>query len=455
MKAIIIGAGEVGFHTAAKLLTAEKNNDVVLIDESKEACQRVQEQLDLLTLQGPGASPPLLKEAGIEDAELLIAVTNCDEINILACLIASRYGVATKVARVSAPDYCSEEGGMSPADFGIDLLINPEQLCAQEFFQLLNIPEAREIVEFEGGKVQLVSFQVKATNPLQGKPMIRLGEEKFISDLRFTAIKRKNGTTIVPKGPDYILAGDQVFAIGSREAITHLLELSGVSLDRKLNRVIIAGAGRIGIYLAQALEEHDTQVKIIESNREQAEAASTVLKRTTVLHGDYLQPGFLEDAGIEGIDGFVSVTGDDENDIMACVTAKQRGAVRVLALVQNPRYLPILATIPALDAAVSRHLIAVGSILRLVRRGQIVSVAPLREVDAEVIELVAGVRSKIAHKTITSLRGKFPDDALIGAIVRRDRVIVPTGDCVIQPGDRVIVFSMPEAIPSVEKFFVE
>jgi trk system potassium uptake protein TrkA len=220
-----------------------------------------------------------------------------------------------------------------------------------------------------------------------------------------------------------------------------------------LNRVIIAGAGQIGIYLAQTLEAYGTQVKIIEPDLKLAEVASTILKRTTVLHGDYLQPGFLEQAGIAGVDGFVSVTGDDEDDILACVTAKQYGAARVLALVQNPRYLPILAEIPALDAIVSRHLTAVGNILRLVRRGDIVSVASLREIDAEVIELVAGVNSRIVHKEIISFRNKFPEDALIGAIVRRDRVIVPTGNCVIQPGDRVIVFSMPEAISSVEKFF--
>jgi trk system potassium uptake protein TrkA len=284
---------------------------------------------------------------------------------------------------------------------------------------------------------------------------VRLGEEGFISNLCFTAIKRRQGETIIPKGNDYILEGDEVFAIGSREAIAHLLELSGVSLNQRLNRVIIAGSGRIGIYLAQALEASGTQVKMIEADLEKAEAASNILKRTTVLHGDYLDPGFLEEAGVNGVEGFVSVTGDDEHDVMACVTAKQNGAARVLALVQKPRYLPILAAIPTLDAAVSSHLTAVGNILRLVRRGQIVSVASLREIDAEVIELVAGRNSKIIHKNLTSLRGELPDDALIGAIVRRDQVLVPTGDSVIQTGDRVIVFSMPDAIPSVEKLFTE
>lgn len=452
MKAIIIGAGEVGFHTA-RTLTAERDNDVRLIDQSAAVCQSAQEQLDLIALQGSGASPALLKKAGIEDADMLIAVTNSDEINILACVIASRCGVVMKVARVSSPDYFESKGSFSPADLEIDLLVNPERLCAQEFYHLLNTPEAREIVEFEDGKVRLVAFRVKSGNPCQGKSMIHLGAEGLASDIRFTGVKRKDGTSIVPKGGDRISEGDTVFAIGSREAIAHLFELSGVSLDQKLSRVIIAGAGRIGIYLAQALEENGTNVKLIEGDRGRAEAASRILNRTTVLHGDYLQPNFLEEAGVDGVDGFVSVTGDDENDIMACVTAKQNGAARVLALVQQPRYLPILAAIPTLDSVVSRHLTAVSNILRLVRGGHIVSLASLREIDAEAIELVAEANSRIVRKNLRSLGGKFPEDALIGAIVRRDQVLLPTGDSVIQAGDRIIIFTMLHAISSVEKLF--
>ena len=453
MKAIIIGAGEVGFYTA-KLLVGD-NNDVILIDQSKEACQRVQEQLDLITLEGSGASPSLLVKAGIKEAELLMAVTNSDEINMLACVIAARHGVKTKVVRVSNPDYFANETDLSPKDIGIDLLINPEQLCAEEFYRLLNIPQAREIVEFEDGKVQLIAFQVKPTNPLRGTPLTRLADHGISSDLRVTAIKRKDGTTIVPKGRDFIIEGDEVFVIGSRESTSQLLELSGVTLNQKIHRVIIVGAQRIGISLAQTLEKNGTQVKLIEANRERAEAASVILRKTTVLHGDYLNPGFLEEAGVDGVDGFVSVTGDDENDVMACVTAKQHGATRVLALVQKPRYLPILESIPTLDAVVSRHLTAVNNILRLVRRGQIVSAASLREIDAEVIELVAGPNSQITYNKIQNLGGMLPEDALIGAIVRQDRVLIPTGKSVIQAGDRVIIFTMPDSIPVVEKLFVE
>ncbi len=452
MKAIIIGAGEVGFHTA-KLLTAE-NNDVVLIDESQEACQRVNEQLDLQTLCGSGASPVLLKNAGISDAELIIAVTNSDEINMLACQIANRYQVETKIARVSNPDYFSDESGLTANDFGIDLLVNPEHLCVEEFIRLLRIPEAREIVEFEDGRIQLAALRIKPNNPFVGKSLAELDANGVISGIRFAAIKKTGSdSVIIPKGDDKLRQGEDVFVIGSTNAIEQLFRLFGIIINTHLDRVIIVGASVIGIELARSLESNGTDVKLIEVDEELADLASKTLRRTTVLHGDYLQFQLLEEAGIEEVSGFVSVTGDDENDIMACMTAKEHGAQRVLSLIQQPRYLPLLARIHRLDGAVSRHLTVVSNLLRLIRRGNIVSVASLHEIEAEVIELVAGVNSKIVHKELRSLKTKFPEHAFIGAILRRENHIVPHGNTVIQPADRVIVFSMPDAIPVVEDMF--
>ena len=452
MKAIIIGAGEVGFHTA-KLLTAE-NNDVVLIDESQEACQRVNEQLDLQTLCGSGASPVLLKNAGISDAELIIAVTNSDEINMLACQIANRYQVETKIARVSNPDYFSDESGLTANDFGIDLLVNPEHLCVEEFIRLLRIPEAREIVEFEDGRIQLAALRIKPNNPFVGKSLAELDADGVISGIRFAAIKKRGSeSVIIPQGDDKLRQGEDVFVIGSTIAIEQFFRLFGIIINPHLDRVIIVGASVIGIELARSLESNGTDVKLIEADEELADLASQTLRRTTVLHGDYLQFQLLEEAGIDEVSGFVSVTGDDENDIMACMTAKEHGAQRVLSLIQQPRYLPLLARIHRLDGAVSRHLTVVSNLLRLIRRGNIVSVASLHEIEAEVIELVAGVNSKIVHKELRSLKAKFPEHAFIGAILRRENHIVPHGNTVIQPADRVIVFSMPDAIPVVEDMF--
>ena len=465
MKAIIIGAGEVGFHIA-KLLTTQ-DHDVVLIDESEDACNRVNEQLDLQTLRGSGASPRLLKTAGIDEANLIIAVTNSDEINMLACQIADRYKVSTKIARVSNPDYFSTESDLTPKDFGIDLLVNPERLCVAEFVRLLQVPEAREIVDFEDGRVQLVSFRIKQSNPLIGKSLSQLGANGLLNDVRFAAISRRgrsnngqptsngNRHTIIPKGTDVLQQGDEVFVIGSALAVEQLLRISGIAFNQQLDRVIIVGASPIGIELARVLEERDTNVKLIEADPGKAALASQSLKRTTVLQGNYLRFRLLEEAGVEEVNGFISVTGDDEGDIMACMTAKENGAQRVLALVQQPRYLPLLARIPRLDGAVSRHLTVVSNILRLIRRGHIISVASLHGIDAEVIEIVAGINSKIVHKELVSFKTKFPENAFIGAIIRRDRLIIPKGQSVIQPTDRVIVFSLPGAIPVVEDLFAE
>ena len=317
---------------------------------------------------------------------------------------------------------------MTPQDFGIDLLVNPERLCVAEFVRLLQVPEAREIVDFEDGRVQLVCFRIKQSNPLIGKSLAELDGNGLLKDIRFAAISRRgrstngqpisngNRHTIIPRGADVLHQGDEVFVIGSALAVEQLLRISGIAFNQQLDRVIIVGASPIGIELARVLEEKGTNVKLIEEDQTKAELASQTLRRTTVLQGNYLQFRLLEEAGVEEVNGFISVTGDDEGDIMACMTAKENGAQRVLALVQQPRYLPLLARIPRLDGAVSRHLTVVSNILRLIRRGHIISVASLHGIDAEVIEIVAGVNSKIAHKELVSSKTKFPENAFIGAI---------------------------------------
>ncbi|GIX07505.1 MAG: hypothetical protein KatS3mg115_1908 [Candidatus Poribacteria bacterium] len=236
-----------------------------------------------------------------------------------------------------------------------------------------------------------MAFRIPEKNPIEGQSLNVLRQTGTLPSVLFTAVKRSDGRTVIPRGRDTVHAGDEVFAIGSAEAIEQLMQLFGV-VPQRLNRVIVAGSGRIGIYLAEALEERGVQVSVIDPSMRRAEVASAKLRRSRVLCGDYLDEEVLQEAGVEEADGFVSVTGEDETDILACVAAKQLGARRVLSLVQKPRNLPLLASIPTIDGAVSRHLTAVSHILRLVRRGKIVSVASLHEIQAEVLELLAGER---------------------------------------------------------------
>ena len=450
MKSIIVGIGEVGSHLAKVLIS--ESYDVIVIDPSEEDCDRLAQNLDLMAICGSGTNPALLKEAGITDTSLLIAVTNSDETNMLACLIASRYGVSIKIARVSDSSYFQSQELLTPSELGIDHLINSEELCAREFIRLLTGIEAREVVEFAEGRVQLIAFHIQSDNPLINQPIQNIVRQDAFSRIRFTAIKRKNGKTIIPKGSDCVLDGDEIFVMGSKPAVSELLQFSGIPLRHKLERLVIAGATPIGIQTARMLESKPIQVTIIETDLKRAEHAVSVLKKATVLHGSYLDPNLLAEAQISYADSFISVTGDDEDDIMACVMAKSAGVERTMPLIQRPLYLPILASITELDSAVSRHLTAVNDILRLVRPGHVLAATVLRDIDAEVLELVVQNRAKVVGKKIHAI--PFPDRALIGSVVRDGKVLIPTGDLVIQVGDDVIVCSQSRSIPSVEALFV-
>ena len=450
MKSIIVGIGEVGSHLAKVLIS--ESYDVIVIDPSEEDCDRLAQNLDLMAICGSGTNPALLKEAGITDTSLLIAVTNSDETNMLACLIASRCGVSIKIARVSDSSYFQSQELLTPSELGIDHLINSEELCAREFIRLLTGIEAREVVEFAEGRVQLIAFHIQSDNPLINQPIQNIVRQDAFSRIRFTSIKRKNGKTIIPKGSDCVLDGDEIFVMGSKPAVSELLQFSGIPLRHKLERLVIAGATPIGIQTARMLESKPIQVTIIETDLKRAEHAVSVLKKATVLHGSYLDPNLLAEAQISYADSFISVTGDDEDDIMACVMAKSAGVERTMPLIQRPLYLPILASITELDSAVSRHLTAVNDILRLVRPGHVLAATVLRDIDAEVLELVVQNRSKVSGKKIHAIA--FPDRALIGSVVRDGKVLIPTGDLVIQTGDDVIVCSQSRSIPSVEKLFV-
>ncbi len=448
MRAVIVGAGEIGYHIA-KALT-EEQCDVVLIDKSKDALHRVEERLDLMTIHGSGSSPVILEKAGVSSADFCIAVTHDDDVNVIASIVAQKSGVLTKIARVSSPDYFSNQSILSPSDVGIDLLVNPEMLSAEEFLRLLSAPEARELVEFAQGRVQLIAFQVRPDNDLRNRSIEDLRKNVIRRDLLFAAVKKPDGSVIIPKGNNVIREGDELFAVGSGESIAHLMSCSGASRIA-LERVVINGAGRIGLALGRMVEESGAKAVIIEKDRDAAQAAAEQLAKADVIHGDVHDEAVLEAAAVDAADGFVSVTGDDDSDVMACVSFKKKGCPRVLTLIQKPRYLPIIKSIPMLDGAVSRHLAAVGAALKLIRRGNVISVAALHEIDAEALELVARRTARAAGKELSSL--DLPEDAIIGAIVRDGTVIIPKGADMIMPGDRVVVFCLPHAIQPVERLF--
>ena len=449
MKAIIVGAGEVGFQLS-KVLLAE-GYDVVAIDKSQSACDRLSETLDLMTLCGSGSAPSLLETAGISNTDLLISVTNSDETNILASLIAKRCGVKNKIARVSNSTYF-DNTIITRADLGIDHTINSERLCAGEFIRILRSAEAREVVDFADGKIQLIAFNIESDNPLIGYSIEEISSREAFSELRFVAIKTRGGqSTIMPRGSDKINAGDEVFVMGSRMAVKNIMKISGISTSHNLERLVIAGASPIGIEVAKQLESSSVKVSIIEPDIHKAEQASSILKKAIIIHGSFLERQILAEAGIREADSFISVTGDDEDDIMSCILSTAEGADRTIPLIQEPTYLPILASITEIDSAVSRHLTLVNDILRLLRTGNVLKDVLIKDIDAEVLELVVGSKSKVCNKKISAIN--FPRETVVGAIVRSGKVVLPEGNVIIEAGDDVVIFSQPESIPQIESLF--
>ena len=449
MKAIIVGAGEVGFQLS-KVLLAE-DYDVVAIDQSQSACNRLSETLDLMTLCGSGSAPSLLETAGISNTDLLISVTNSDETNILASLIAKRCGVKNKIARVSNSTYF-DNTIITRADLGIDHTINSERLCAREFIRILRSAEAREVVDFADGKIQLIAFNIESDNPLIGYSIEEVSSREAFSELRFVAIKTRGGqSTIMPRGSDKINVGDEVFVMGSRMAVRNIMKLSGISTSHNLERLVIAGASPIGIEVAKQLESSSVKVSIIEPDIHKAEQASSILKKAIIIHGSFLERQILAEAGIREADSFISVTGDDEDDIMSCILSTAEGADRTIPLIQEPTYLPILASITEIDSAVSRHLTLVNDILRLLRTGNVLKDVLIKDIDAEVLELVVGSKSKVCNKKISAIN--FPRETVVGAIVRSGKVVLPEGNVIIEAGDDVVIFSQPESIPQIESLF--
>ena len=446
MNIVIVGAGEVGTYLAERL--SREDHNITVIDPDERRIQALGEYLDVLTLQGNGATALMQERADIREADLLIAVTNKDEVNMIACLMAHFYRVPRKIARISNPDYFSTGEGVTPQALGIDLTIHPERLCAETLAGLLASESITELQEFADGKVRLVALVIGPENPIIGRPLAELAGEPLFAHGRVVVIHR--GTeTIIPRGPDVLQAGDEVFlTVGAADAAT-LMDESGQ--EKRLRLVIIAGGGQVGSELARLLEAKGVEVRLIDRDASRCETLSARLKHAVIFQGDCTNLKILQNAGLDAADAYVVVTGDDETNILSAILAHQHGAHRTMALVTKSEYVPLLNRVPGVDVAISPRLATANEILRLVRRGKIHSVATLRTVDAEVVEFEAVEHSKAVSAPLRDVH--FPEGAVVGAVVRDGLVIAPTGDVRIAPRDHVVVFASTDAIPAVEKFF--
>ena len=442
MKTIIVGAGKVGF-SIAQILSYE-NQDVIVIEKNNERRQIVEAQLDVQAIHGNGASIATLKAAGIEDAQLLVAVTEFDELNMVACLLGKKLGVKKTVARVRNPQYI-EDAEVSAKSLGIDLVINPEWVTAEMIAKLAEIPEAINVDYYADGRVQLLELQLSLDSPVVYK---KLKDISFPKPNLIIAILR-NGKMIIPRGNDQLKPYDYVFVLAETENMVAIENVLGKKRT-KIESITILGGSRIGFDLAKILERDSFSVKLIEKNIEVCKEISQHLTNTLVLHGDGSDISLLEEEEVGQTDLFVAVTNDDKVNLLVSLIAKHLGASRTIAQIRRSEYIALVEKV-GVDVAVSPRLLTAGAILRFIRKGDVISVSLIGAAKAEMMELIVSPNSEAVGKPIKAL--KFPIDAIIGAIVNEDKITVPTGDDQIEPHDRVIVFALPKAVSKVEDFF--
>jgi trk system potassium uptake protein TrkA len=450
MKIIILGAGQVGVSVAHNL--ASEDNDISVVDANPTALQGLQDKLDLRTVTGVASHPDILRQAGADDADLILAVTNSDEANMIACQIAyTLFHTPTKIARLRSAAYHGEAGLFSQEAIPIDVRITPELLVTDYIRRLIEFPGALQVLDFAGGAVRLVGVRAFYGGPLVGHELRTLKEHMPKVDNRVAAIYRQ-GQAILPTGDTVIEADDEVFFIAARHNIRAVMsELR--RLDKPVKRVMLAGGGNIGRNLAPRLEK-DFRVKLIETSVARARELAENLERTIVLQGDAADRELLLEENIEDMDVFCALTNDDEANILSAMLAKRMGATKAMALINRPAYVDLVES-GIIDIAISPQQVTIGSLLAHVRRGDVVAVHSLRRGAAEAIEAIAhGDRhtSKVVGRRICEVA--LPKGATIGALVRGDEVLIAHDDVIIRTGDHVILFLVDKSrIHDVERLF--
>jgi trk system potassium uptake protein TrkA len=458
MKIVILGAGQVGGTLAANL--SSEANDITVVDRNETTLRELRDRIDIGVVCGHASHPSVLQRAGIEDADMLIAVTSDDEINMVACEIAhSLFHTPTKIARIRSQEYAAYPGIFRKDAISVDVIISPEQIVSNYIYRLVEQPGALQVVDFAGGRVQLVAVRAYYGGPLVGQELRFIRKHMPSVDTRVAAIYRRN-RPITPKGTTVIEADDEVFFIAAREDIRAVMsELR--RLDRPYKRIVIAGGGNIGLSLAAKLEERYS-VKLIENNERRATFLAEQLRHTIVLHGSASDKELLVEENVEDTDVFLAVTNSDEANIMSSMLAKRLGARKVLTLIGNPAYVDLVQG-GEIDIAISPQQATIGSLLTHVRRGDIVNVHSLRRGAAEAIEVIAhgdSKSSKVVGRTVEDI--DLPDGATIGAIVRNKKsengnsyeVLIAHDDTLIESGDHVILFLVDKRYTrDVERLF--
>jgi trk system potassium uptake protein TrkA len=451
MKVIVCGAGQVGFSIARYL--AQEDNDVTVIDSSAQLTRKIADTLDIKTVNGFASHPDILEQAGATDADMLIAVTQSDEVNMIACQVGhSLFNITTKIARVRQQGYLEPKWAnlFSRDHMPIDVIISPEREVASAIARRLRMPGAFDLISLVGDMVKLVGVRLNADCPVVNTPLRQLTQLFPDLNVRIVGIVR-DATPVAPLGDEQLMPADEVYFVCDHEHLDRAMAAFGHE-EREARRIVVFGGGNIGQFLTQQIEAENPSVniKIIERDKTHAEIAARNLKRSVVLQGDVLDSDILEEANVASAEAVVSVTNDDETNILAALLAKRKGSARAITLVNSEAYAPLMPDL-GIDVVVSPRHITVSTILQHVRRGRIHSVHALRDGFGELIEAEALETSPLVGQPLGE--SDLPDGVLVGAVVHEGKVIIPRSSTVIHAGDRVVLLAPADAVRQVEKMF--
>jgi len=445
MRIVIAGMGDVGYHLAKQLSSEE--HDIIAIDMDQQRLSYSDSMADILTISGSSTSVSTLKHAQVEKADLFVAVTSFEEVNVTSAILAKKLGAKKTIARIANSEYLDENVDINFSEIGVDFMIYPEELAAREMVSLILRSAATDVMDFEGGKLSVIGLRLDKDAPVIRKTIVDIAKEFETFDFRIVALHR-NFRTIIPKGNDRFLPNDQVFVIAKPEGNSVVMKLAGKE-EIKFDNIMILGGSKIGRRVAELLEDKMT-VKLIESDEEKTLKLADTLTSTLVIKGDGRDIDLLAQEGIIDVDAFVAVTEDAETNIITCLMAKHLGVKKAIALVDKVDYIPLTQTI-GLDSLINKKLIAANNISRFIRKSEVLALSTLEGIDADILEYVVQPNSTITKKLIKDLN--FPKEAIIGGFIRGEDSHIAVGDTKIQSGDKVVVFALPGGVKKTEKFF--
>ena len=448
MNIIIAGAGEVGFHLA-KLLSYE-SHDITLIDKDKDRLVYADTRLDIRTVMDDATSIAALKNANIEHTDLLISVTSSETTNITVCVISKKLGAKKTIARISNSEFKDTKNGIDFTELGIDELISTDELATNEIKLLIEQATFHYTHEFEDGQLTMVGMTLSKTAPFVGMSVKKAAAN--FSEIHFMpiVIKRKySNETIIPRGDTIFMAGDQAYFVILKEGVEELNKLAA-TFHSPIKNVMILGGSKIGEKTARLLCEKNLNVKLVERHKARAIELADELPDALVIYGDGRDVELMDEENVSEMDALIAVTGRSETNIMTCLLAKSKGVKRTIALVQNVDYFDLSKNI-GIDTLINKKLLAANNIFRYIRKGEVLEIAFLNNINAEILEFKVHEKSKITKRIIKDLN--FPRNAIIGGVIRNDKGIIALGDFQIQKDDKVVVCCFPKTIAKVEKFF--